>query len=171
MLILKKPICPTTSSFCQAWRLVKRDRAATAFDGEGAFRFGGRWNSKGQRVVYASSSLALALLEILVHLDPSRTIPELLAIPIDIPKDLVDHGPKSSLDRIGHGLPWPLPQTRQIGDRWIRAAKQAVRQVPSAIIPIESNYLLNPIHPDFARCHVGDPQPLPVDVRLYQAST
>lgn len=159
-----------SSPTLQAWRLVKSSRVGTAFDGEGAFRFGGRWNSKGQRVVYASSSLALALLEILVHVDPSRTIPELLAIPIHIPDELVERGPQSSLDRIGHGLPWPLAQTRRIGDQWTSAAKQPVRQVPSAIIPIESNYLLNPTHPDFARCRMGEPEALPIDMRLYQPS-
>lgn len=159
-----------SSATLRAWRLVKRSRLDTAFDGEGAFRFGGRWNSKGQRVVYASSSLALALLEILVHIDPSRAIPELMAIPIDIPENQVERGPQSSLDRIGQGLPWPLPQTRRIGDKWIRAAQHTARQVPSAIIPLESNYLLNPTHPDFTRCRIGEPEALPIDLRLYQAS-
>lgn len=155
-----------SSPSLQAWRLVKSSRVDTAFDGEGAFRFGGRWNSKGQRVVYASSSLALALLEILVHIDPSRTVPELMAIPIEIPDKMVEHGPHSSLNGIGDGLPWPLKQTRQIGDRWLAGAKQAVLQIPSAIIPLESNLLLNPAHPNFAQCRIGEPEPFPVDTRL-----
>lgn len=151
----------------QAWRLVKRSRRDTAFDGEGAFRFGGRWNSRGQRVVYASSTLALALLEILVHIDPSRTVPELVALPIGLPGSMVARGPHSALDRIGDGLPWPLKQTRQLGDSWIAAAEHAALQVPSAIIPLESNYLLNPAHPDFVQCRIGEPEPFPFDTRLY----
>ncbi len=151
----------------QVWRLVKRNRAETAFDGEGAFRFGGRWNSRGQRVVYASSTLALALLEILVHIDPSRTVPELVAFPIQIPGEMLERGPHSNLDRIGDGLPWSLRDTRQIGDRWATDAKQPVLQVPSALIPIESNYLLNPAHPDFTKCRIGPPETLPIDTRLY----
>lgn len=151
----------------QVWRLVRRSRAATAFDGEGAFRFGGRWNSKGQRAVYASNSLALALLEILVHIDPSRAVPELVAIPIEIPRGMIEQGPHSSLDQIGDGLPWPLKQTRQIGDRWLAGAKQAVLQIPSAIIPLESNFLLHPAHPEFNQCRIGKPEPLPIDTRLY----
>jgi len=152
----------------QVWRLVKRSRMETAFDGEGAFRFGGRWNSKGHRLVYASSTLALALLEILVHIDPSRAIPELLAVPIKMPESMVAQGPYSTLDRIGSGLPWPLKRTRQIGDDWLSAAEQPALKVPSAIVPVENNYLLNPAHPDFARCRIGEPEPLPVDTRLYQ---
>lgn len=152
------PAAPTV----RAWRLVKRSRAATAFNGEGAFRFGGRWNSKGQRVVYASSTLALALLEILVHIDTSRAVPELVAFPIEIPGRMVEHGPHSSLDRLDDGLPWSLKKTRQIGDRWLAGARQAALQVPSAIIPLESNFLLNPVHPDFAQCRIGEPSPLPV---------
>lgn len=151
----------------QAWRLVRRSRAAAAFDGEGAFRFGGRWNSKGRRAVYASSSLALALLEILVHIDPSRAVPELVAIPIEIPCGMIEQGPHSSLGGLGHGLPWPLKQTRQIGDHWLAGAKRAVLQIPSAIIPIESNYLLHPAHPEFTQCRIGEPEPLPLDTRLY----
>jgi RES domain-containing protein len=151
----------------RVWRLVKRVRAVSAFDGEGAFRFGGRWNSKGQRVVYASRTLALALLEILVHIDPSRGMPELVAIPIEIPSRLVGHGPHSSQDRINGGLPWPLQETRHIGDRWLAVARQPTLQVPSAIIPLESNILINPAHLDFGKCQIGEPEALPFDPRLY----
>lgn len=151
-----------------AWRLVKRSRVDTAFDGEGAYRYGGRWNSKGQRLVYASSTLSLALLEILVHIDPSKTVPELMAVPIEVPKNLLELGPYSALDKICESLPLSLKQTRQIGDIWATTAKQPVLQVPSAIIPIEHNYLFNPAHPDFSLCRIGEPEPLSLDTRLYQ---
>lgn len=150
----------------QAWRLVKKSRVKTAFDGEGAFRFGGRWNNKRRHVVYASSSLSLALLEILVHIDPGRAVPALMAIPVEMPARLIERGPHSTLNRLGRDLPWSLKETRRIGDHWIAEARHTVLQIPSAIIPLESNYLLNPDHPDFRCIRIGKPEPLPVDTRL-----
>jgi RES domain-containing protein len=155
----------------RVWRLVKASHRQTAFDGEGAFRFGGRWNSRGHRVVYASESLALALLEIIVHLDPARSVPELLAFPVDIPLGCFDSG-----DWIGNLCPetlpsWdqPLGQTRERGDRWCEAARSAALRVPSAIIPIEQNILLNPAHPEFRHCEIGAPQVFHFDPRLLKA--
>jgi len=69
----------STPDGIRIWRLVKAGRTHSAWDGEGAFRFGGRWNSRGVRAVYASSSLALALLETLVHLDPALPLPAMCA--------------------------------------------------------------------------------------------
>ncbi len=54
----------------EAWRIVKEKHAASAFSGEGAAKTGGRWNSRGVPVVYASATKALAALETLVHLNP-----------------------------------------------------------------------------------------------------
>lgn len=157
------------SSPIQAWRLVKKSRADTAFDGEGAFRFGGRWNNRGQRIVYASSTLALALLEILVHIDPTGPVPELVAIRIDLPERLIEQNAYSRADGFADGLPWPIQETRQAGNAWARAAKKPVLQVPSAIVPVEHNYLLNPEHPDFENCVVGAAEKFPFDPRLFNS--
>ncbi|MGB0743532.1 MAG: RES family NAD+ phosphorylase [Opitutales bacterium] len=150
----------------QAWRLVKKERAHTAFDGEGAFRFGGRWNHRGQRVVYASSTLALALLEILVHIDPTGHVPELVAITIEIPVNQIETGPRSSAKSLSEGLPWPLSKTRQTGDAWMRTAKKPVLQVPSAIVQVEQNYLINPEHRDFDKIEIGPAEVFTFDPRL-----
>jgi RES domain-containing protein len=154
------------SKAIQAWRLVKRNWVDTAFDGEGAFRFGGRWNNRGQRMVYASSTLALAFLEILVHIDPTGCVPELAAIPIEIPLAQIEAGGHSSVKTFNKGLPWSLSETRRVGDAWIAAARKPALRVASAIIPVEKNYLLNPGHPEFARCRIGSAQKLPLDPRL-----
>lgn len=151
------------------WRLVKSQHAASAFDGEGAFRFGGRWNSRGQRVVYVSSTLSLAVLEVLVHLDPAAYLPELCAISIEVPMDLIAAREFSSLDTISGGLPWNLRQTRTWGDDWTRQQTKVALQVPSAVVHNESNYLLSPNHPDFAKLKIGEPQVFPVDARLFSA--
>jgi len=156
------------SSTVQAWRLVKHNRAATAFDGEGAFQFGGRWNSRGQRVVYASSTLSLALLEILVHIDPTGHVPELVAIPIELPRRLVEENAYSGMSTLDTALPWPLNETRRAGDVWLQASKKPALKIPSAIVPIESNYLINPMHRDFEQCRIGAPQTFNFDPRLLQ---
>ena len=150
----------------QLWRLVKTEHVATAFDGEGAYRFGGRWNSRGQRVVYASSTLSLALLEILVHIDATGPMPAMSAIPIEVPADAIYSEEFSKLNQVTGGLPWSLGQTRSWGDDWNQSRKAIAMQVPSAIVPLESNYLLNPSHPSFQDLKIGDPHRFELDARL-----
>lgn len=140
------------------WRLVKSTYTASAFDGEGAREHGGRWNSPGQRAVYVGSSLALCVLELLVHLDPSAPIPSFHAFAVDLPADLID--PASP------ALPLSLAQSRRYGDRWLRAGLHPALAVPSVVVPLESNYLLNPAHPAFARLTIAPPVPLRIDPRL-----
>ena len=147
------------------WRIVKRTRAATAFDGKGAHRFGGRWNSPGRRAVYVSSSKALATLELLVHLDVAR-LPRLVAFAFDLDDELVE---QLALDRLPRGW-WKgrhLAVTRRLGDDWLASGRALALAVPSAIVPEESNYLLNPEHPAFARLRFGRPMPVLLDPRLF----
>jgi RES domain-containing protein len=147
-----------------AWRLVKAKYLAAAWDGEGAKRTGGRWNSTGTAVVYASGTLALALVETLVHL-PSGVLPAYTAVPIDFDAALV-----TALDARNLPGDWmrdPAPaSTMAIGDAWVSAASSAVFRVPSVVVPMECNYLLNPNHPDFAQIRIGEPLPFPFDSRL-----
>ena len=147
------------------WRVVKRTHAATAFDGKAAAHFGGRWNSPGRRVVYTSGSKSLALLEILVHLDVGRSVPRLVAFTFDADDRLVEHLPATRLPRhwrTSRGL----SETQRIGDEWLAFGRSLVLEVPSAIVPEESNYLLNPLHPAFGRLRVGRPVPVLLDPRL-----
>lgn len=149
------------------WRLVKADYAASAFDGEGAFRFGGRWNSCGQRIAYTSGVLSLALLEILVHLDPSAHLPAMRAVPIHIPKSEIKQAWFSKLSEISGDLPWGLMQTRKWGNTWIQQNETVALKVPSALVPNESNYLINPMHPAFASCQIDEARPFPIETRLF----
>ncbi len=156
----------STSSTIRLWRLVKTEHVASAFDGEGAFRFGGRWNSRGQRVVYASSRLSLASLEILVHIDPAGHLPQLSAFAIDLPVELLQLEDYSTLNQISGGLPWSLGQTRAWGDAWKHSKAMPALQVPSGIVPHEHNYLLNPDHPHFDRLTIAEPQEFSLDARF-----
>jgi RES domain-containing protein len=147
------------------WRVVKRKHASTAFDGKAAQRFGGRWNSPGRRAVYASGTKSLAVLEVLVHLDVGRRLPRLVAFGFAVDDHLVDRLPTTDLPRhwrTARGL----ATTQRIGDDWLASGHGLALAVPSAIVPEESNYLLNPAHPRFARTKFGRPMPFLLDPRL-----
>jgi RES domain-containing protein len=138
-----------------AFRLCKTRHLATAFSGHGARLTGGRWNSPGLPVVYTSSSLSLATLEVLVHLEDPAVLAGLFSwLPVEIPELLVE---RPEVDLLGPA--WldegALPRTRAIGDAWLRAQRSAVLAVPSAVTPQESNYLLNPTHPRFPEILIG----------------
>ena len=148
-----------------SWRIVKADYAATAFDGESARLAGGRWNSAGVRVVYTSESAALAALEVLVHLGRSRSLPEYVVFSCTFPESLV-----LSIDAVSLPPDWrtfPAPTSlRMLGDDWARKGSSAVLRVPSAVIEMESNYLLNPMHPDYMRITISRSTRFELDFRL-----
>ena len=148
----------------RAWRIVKKAHAATAFSGEGARRFGGRWNSPGTPVVYTSGTLALAALEILVHLNPPVRL-EYVAIPFDFEDAWVQKLKLSDLPADWMEEP-PPPSTQLLGDRWVKQARSAILELPSTIVRIEPNYLLNAAHPDFRKVRIGKAMPFAFDPRL-----
>ncbi len=147
-----------------AWRVVKQRHGASAFDGEGAWLYGGRWNSRGTRVVYTSATLSLAALETLVHLSPPVTF-KVVAIPVEFGEALVEAVPPAGLPADWAEEP-PPPSSMEIGDLWVREARSAVLEVPSVVIPTEANFLLNPAHADFKRVKIGKPVPFSFDGRL-----
>lgn len=148
-----------------AWRIVKERHAAAAFDGEGARRFGGRWNSPGTAVVYVAETRALALLEVLVGLRSTRVLGTYVLIPVRFDDELVEEVAREGLPEGWRRSP-PGPETRRAGDAWVAEARSAVLRVPSAVVPDESNFLLNPAHPDFGRIEIGEPEAFAVDPRL-----
>lgn len=152
----------------RVWRICNLKWAETAFDGLGAKIYGGRWNSVGTAAVYTSSSLALAALELLVHLGV-KTIPKQhVAIPADIPEGIaIDQASPSELPNSWREDP-PPSELAAIGDQWARQSKSAVLKVPSAVIGEEWNYLLNPEHPDFNQIVIGIAKPFQFDARLFR---
>lgn len=129
------------------WRLTAPEHAP-GLDGEGARLWGGRWNSPGTAVVYAASSLALALLETWVHLPAPMRRPGALppraavriAVPEDEPVEVVEGAD------LGDGA-----ALRALGDDWARSRRSLALSVPSAVVPLERNVILNPSHPAMAR--------------------
>ncbi|MEZ5627446.1 MAG: RES domain-containing protein [Rhodocyclaceae bacterium] len=146
------------------WRLVTARFADTAFSGEGARLYGGRWNRKGVPMIYTAASQSLAMLEILVQDEPLRA--RYVMIPATLPKRFkieqieLAELPEQWNDPINRG------HLQALGSDWVARGSSAVLAVPSAVIPAERNYLINPRHPDFARIDIGPPQDFVTDLRL-----
>ncbi len=140
-----------------------RRTAAQAFSGEGALHGSGRWNSAGTRLVYTSSSVALACLETLVHLRPPRRLIERWLFTIEVPDRWVEALP----DTPGGWDSEPANATsRTVGDHWIKEERSVALLVPSVIISLEQNALINPRHPRFRIDWVQGPVRFRYDPRL-----
>lgn len=148
------------------WRIVKQRHAKSAFDGEGARRFGGRWNTPGIPVVYISESRALALLEVLAGLKSVKPAQSYVLFPVSFEDSLIEVLRPKDLPAEWRQSP-PPPTTQVLGDDWAANQKSAVLQVPSVLVPEEFNFLLNPTHPDFERIQIGIPQDIKLDSRLH----
>ena len=148
-----------------AWRIVKRKFAKTAFSGEGARVFGGRWNSPGLPVVYTAGSHSLAALEMLVHLDADELLNYYMLATVEIDASLVKVFDVSLFPRNWREEP-PPAKAKAIGDAWLKGRESAVLELRSAIIPSESVFLLNPRHEDFAKLRPGKFELFRFDPRL-----
>ena len=133
----------------RGYRLVKKKWSKQAFDGEGARRYGGRWNSKGKRCVYLASTASLALLEIMVHLDDYSLLADYALYQIKIPDSSLLELDSDSLPDDWDADPAPL-STAQIGDEWLTSLSSAALYTPSTIVPMEKIILINPAHQQYA---------------------
>jgi len=148
-----------------AWRIVKRSHARAAFNGEGARLYGGRWNSPGVSIVYTAQSQSLAALELVVHLDSSELLKHYVVIEVGIDEALIARVGLAELPRDWRADP-PPPAVREIGDAWAAQGRSAALQVPSATVPAEHSFLLNPRHAEFSKLRIGKPSPFQFDPRL-----
>jgi RES domain-containing protein len=148
-----------------AWRLVKSRHARSAFDGEGARLYGGRWNSLGTRVGYASDSIALAALEVLAHLQSTAVLQAYSVATIRFPESMVEALDPASLPPAWQRFPSP-PENQAIGDKWVAESRSLVLRVPSTIVPSASNYLINPAHSGFTAAVIETPERFTFDPRL-----
>lgn len=146
------------------WRLVTARFADTAFSGEGARLYGGRWNRKGVPLVYTAGSQSLAMLEMLVQDQPLRA--RYVMIPATLPRNLrVERITAADLPSDWRELA-SREHLQQLGSEWATRKSAAVLAVPSAVIPSETNYLLNPLHPAFSRIEIGPHEEFVTDLRL-----
>ena len=148
-----------------AWRIVRAARVNSAFTGEGARIYGGRWNSPGTAVIYVSEHESLAALELVVHLTPIPPDDRYLSFRLEWEDKLTDHFPVKNLPTHWNAEP-PGSKTMQIGDEWVRAGKYVALAVPSVLSASDLNFLLNPKHPDFKKIKISKPIEYRFDSRL-----
>ncbi len=147
------------------FRLTKKIYEATAFSGEGAKRFPGRWNRKGTPIVYCAESLSLAVLECFVHVDAADLPDDLISIEAELPDDAMTRLDLKTLPKTWRDLPGPAA-LQELGDTWARSGTSAALVVPSAIVPTEWNVLLNPLHADIAKLRRLGSAPFAFDPRM-----
>jgi RES domain-containing protein len=149
----------------QAFRIAKKRHALTAFSGDGARMFGGRWNRPGVPMVYAAQTRALAALEALAHFAGAERRIAFVTFEIELPDSLVLRLAPASLPS-----DWrreePGAATQDLGSAWQRGGKSVGLLVPSVLIPQEYCLLLNPEHPDTRKVTVRYPDPFQFDDRL-----
>jgi RES domain-containing protein len=153
------------------WRLA-RPEFAEELDGEGARLFGGRWNSRGQRALYTSSHLSLSVLEAYVNIPPELRddLPELRAVQISVPDDAgINHVSRQQVDAL-LARPDTLGACRDIGDRWIERNVELALNVPSVLVPEETNLVLNPRHPRMPDVKILSVRAFYFDPRLANSS-
>lgn len=150
----------------RVWRICRREYKESAFTGEGAKHFGGRFNSEGVAAVYTSGSFSLSLLEILVQTNDRSYLRHCVIFSADIPASLIDIPNRTDFpdgwDQIPYGQ-----VSQHFGDNWLTSNTNPVLRIPSVVVPIEFNYVLNPNHPDFERIHVSESGETEIDPRLF----
>ncbi len=147
------------------YRIVQKQWAARALDGEGARLYGGRWNLPGVAAVYLAESRALAALEILVHAPREALLLEWNLIELEVPDALIDRVPPSKLPA-GWRLQPSSRHAQSFGSRWLRDYQNLSLLLPSVVIPEEHSLLLNPLNPHLRDLKPGKPQPFRFDHRL-----
>jgi RES domain-containing protein len=162
-------VYPNRLSPTKVYRVLRKTFARSPLDGEGAYRYGGRWSSPGTRLAYTSEHQSLAMLEYFVHLDADDAPPDLVLVTAEIPSDL----PNERVTTDDLPPQWrrsPAPgELVRIGDEFVQRAERCVLIVPSALAPHENNWLLNPQHASFHRITVSPPEALSYDPRMFGA--
>lgn len=142
------------------WRIARTPFADLS--GEGARLFGGRWNSPGIAVIYLADHPALALLEILVHLDVALDLLpndyELMCVSI------ANDVPVTAIPNVNTGA----NDLRLAGDIWAKSKESALLRVASVLLPEANNYVLNPTHSDSHKVTIASKRLLEIDQRLFK---
>ena len=144
---------------------ITRAEYQNDLSGIGAYRFGGRWNSAGNSMLYASSRRSLAMLEILVHWQRPTPPPDYVVVVLFVPDPLAS----THIPYVTHE--WHVEQqwSKDAGDAWLNEKKTLLMRVPSVIVPSEWNYLINSSHPDAESVKVIHIEPFQFDNRLFSS--
>ncbi|WP_209401271.1 RES family NAD+ phosphorylase [Pseudozobellia sp. WGM2] len=149
------------------YRLGK-EKYKNDLSGIGAEKFGGRWNSKGVRMVYTSQSRALANLEVAVHLTLKLVPTDYYLTIIEIPNECILQYSEKRLKHKNWKTHPPSEFTQGEGDKFIKENKILALRVPSAIVQGDYNYLINPVHQDIGKVKILSFEQFSFDKRLFR---
>lgn len=153
-----------SNDLISAYRLVAPKWASTALSGEGARKFGGRWNTPGRPVVYLGENRALTALELLVHLTtPGSRKKSYSLLEVSFPANCLEKAHVFAED--WNSSP-PTRGSTQVGDEWLHQQQSLALRVPSSLVREESVILLNPLHPDFSKVKVVSERNFSFDSRF-----
>ncbi len=152
----------------RVYRVLRKAYARTPFDGEGAYRYGGRWSSPGTRLCYASEHQSLAMLEYFAHLDQDDPPDDLVVAVAEVPGDLT----RARIETERLPPNWRDPaapsELARLGDEFARGGKDCLLMVPSVLAPNENNCLINPAHPEYKKIVVRATESLNYDPRMFR---
>jgi len=149
------------------WRICRKRYVDSAFSGIGAERDGGRWNLPGHAMVYTSTSLSLATLELFVNLKPQLAPPDLYWVSAELPDDACCET-IAATDLPFDWQAYPAPkELRELGSRWLNEQRSLALIVPSAVNPLENNVLLNPRHAEIHTLDKIESEPFQFDPRMW----
>lgn len=145
---------------------ITREAYANDLSGQGAMLHGGRWNTKGKAALYTAGSVALAMLEVAIHINPNNAPKDFKLIRIQVPPILIQ---KVTVDELNPG--WrespPSQFTQDIGDAFLMKKSHFILEVPSVVVPYECNYIINPSHYAFENVKIISIEPISFDSRLF----
>ena len=147
---------------------MRKPYARTPFDGEGAYRYGGRWSSPGTRLSYTSEHQSLAMLEYFVHLDVDDPPGDLVLAVAEVPDDLARERVESSNLPSNWRESAAPPELARLGDEFAQRGESCLLLVPSVLAPNENNGLINPAHTNYKRIVVLEVEPLSYDPRMFR---
>jgi RES domain-containing protein len=145
---------------------VVRNKYLYDLTGTGSKLSGGRWNSPGIPALYTSASKSLAVLETLTNTPPAILQQDFSILILEI------HGKISADEFTEKDLPanwkiYPAPiNLIKMGDSWLLARKKLMLKVPSAVIPSEFNFIINPLHQDMKKVKIAAAEKLELDSRV-----
>ena len=149
------------------FRLIQ-EKYSPDWNGKGAELIGRRWNSKGIPMIYTGESRALCTAEVAVHMPLGSPPSEYVLLTISIPEDItITESDVHDLPAEWKKFPY-IEITQHLGDEFILQNEYPVMKVPSAVIPGDYNFLLNPRHPDFDKIQLIKKEPFGFDERFFK---
>lgn len=144
---------------------MSKIRHARDLSGKGAQLAGGRWNKKGLPALYLAENRSLSILEAIVHCHSINDLNNRVILSIEVNDNLIDVFNTKKLPNNWNSFPWNNFTINE-GSKWLKSLNNLSLQIPSAIIPEEINYIVNPRHPEFNKVKIVDKQVFRPDQRL-----